>query len=241
MEVCDRRMGRQPEPIVIVPVIGSPASGKSTVVSGLLASPGGRVFRLREHARRRAEQDPALAAAVETTADELGWFADEIAMHLLDEAVAWARADSEDRLLLLENYPGGACEAEHVAAIATSGGAGAVEVIELVAPDVVVRRRARARLACAVCDPDLHRPAQVRPDGTSICGSCGSRLQDRASDSASVFDARLARFRDRVEGIRAAFTDAGVRVHRIPADADQDVCLDAARHVIRGLLERSSE
>src|SRR5579859_6063638 len=99
MEVSDTRMGRQREPIVIVPVIGPPAVGKSTLVSGLLASHGGQVFRLREQARRRAEYDPVLATSIVKTADELGWFADGIAVSLLDEAVACARAASNDRLM----------------------------------------------------------------------------------------------------------------------------------------------
>ena len=226
---------------MIIPVIGPPAAGKSTLVTALLASHGGRVFRMRDYARRQAEQDPGLAAAIEATVDELGWFSEEVAMRLLEEAVGQSAAAVSDSQMYLENYPGGACEADHLARMGRRGPAAVVEAVELVVPDAEVNLRSRRRRVCAVCEPDLHRPAEAHAGSANVCARCGSRLQGRAADSPSVFSARLARYRDRIDGIRRAFSASDVRLHRIPADGDPGACLDAACRSLARLLERSSE
>jgi hypothetical protein len=78
-----RRLGpilRAPPPLA---VMGSPASGKTTLTTALSAAPGIVVFRLRDFCTAQARHDRVLAAHLRTSPDPLGWLDDQIVATVL--------------------------------------------------------------------------------------------------------------------------------------------------------------
>jgi adenylate kinase family enzyme len=202
----------------LVAVIGPPAVGKSTATSRV-AEQGARVWRLREFAQRYRINHPELDHLF-ATADPLGWLRDDVVRILLDAALGdLAVAD----VMLLENLPGNAAQLRHLVEVAATNGF-RLQVVELAAPDSLLRCRVAARRVCPCCEPDPrgdpHRPAHGQSDTPEHCARCGSPLRVRRGDEPSLFRARLARFRGNHPGIRVAAHELAVPYRVIDATAD---------------------
>ncbi|MGH8887550.1 MAG: hypothetical protein ACRDYX_20750 [Egibacteraceae bacterium] len=206
-------------------------------------------FRLRDFSARQAGNDPLLTRQLVASPDPLGWLPDAVVHDLLVAAFEQDRFPVGDaELVVLENFPGNAAQAACLmdvlwrARVALPARLGAVE---LVAPDAVVWRRAATRRACPGCEPDErgdpHLPAVESPERPGRCASCGTALQPRKGDAPAMLARRLARFRNNIDAIRAAFFAEGIDVYRIDATAPlSSVGQEAQRHCQR-LLRGADE
>ena len=91
---------------LVVPVIGPPAAGKTTLIAQLGQEPGRAFFRLREHVPKD------VLAATATSADCLGWI-DEFtvadALHQYFEVIV---NDPAVHTVLMDNFPGSASQVD---------------------------------------------------------------------------------------------------------------------------------
>ncbi|MFC0844669.1 nucleoside monophosphate kinase [Streptomyces noboritoensis] len=204
-------------PTSVVAVLGPPASGKTTVADALADAHGAAVFRVREAAHRMARTEPIIAAAVEATADPLGWLPDLLAHDLartaLDAAVG--------RLVVLEGYPGNRVQAQALALLLRAR-CRRLSVIELTArPGTLAARLARRRV-CAVCDPapgGPRRQAATDASRPGRCGACGAQLSVRDTDRGEKAELRQARYTANLPGVRAAFAhETEMAWHRLTTD-----------------------
>lgn len=221
---------------LVVPLLGPPAAGKTTLTMRLGQEPGRRVFRLREHVSKEA-----LAATV-TRPDRLGWLdeftvADAVCGYL--ETVA---SDPTAHTVLLDNFPGSPSQVgpllTMVWAIAPSCH---VEAVELVADAKLLKQRALGRKVCHQCerDPisDPRIPAMASRDDPWRCADCGNLLHPRRGDSPSLFKARMQRYQQTADGICSALKDAGVMVSQLDSSSD----LDGVAKLLTPLLISRSE
>ena len=220
-----------------IAVLGPPASGKSTVTAALAGRLTASVFRLREFAHDYGRRAPHLAGLL-APVDALGWLRDPGVAHLLHAAFmngALSRATS----VLLENLPGNRTQLEHIVALAAVTGA-SLGVVELTAPDDLLRSRASARRVCPRCEPDPrgdpHRPALGLPGDPLRCARCGGSLVARLSDAPHQFEAKLARYRSTIDDIRRSAQSWGLPYLMVDAAADRATLLSAAEAAARSLL-----
>ncbi|APE33184.1 hypothetical protein BOX37_03500 [Nocardia mangyaensis] len=205
---------------LLVPILGPPASGKTTLTLALGKSPDRHVFRLREHVppevvRQTASHGPR----------DLGWIDDDVVNPAVRLYLSTVATDSRIHTVLLDNYPGTGQQVEALLGIARELAPGcAVEPIELVLDAPARRKRARARRVCHRCerDPaaDPRLPASASTFGGWICGNCGSLLHPRRGDAPSLFAARTRRHDDTVEDVRIAFDRAGIPTNSVDAADD---------------------
>ena len=80
-------------------------------------------------------------------------------------------------------------------------------------------RRARERRVCHRCERDPIRdprlPAQSSAEDDQRCARCNGILHPRRGDAPRLLRARMQRYRQTADGIRAAFAAAGVVVVRL--------------------------
>ncbi|WP_433358865.1 nucleoside monophosphate kinase [Streptosporangium sp. CA-115845] len=209
---------------VAVSVLGPPASGKSTLTSALATRHGGRIFRLREYAHRRAADEPALAAAMHARADALGWLPDRLALRLVGDALRGAYHPLAGAPVLLEGYPGNAVQAAHLAKLLRRCD-GMLVVLDLHLDQDTAWQRARTRRVCPRCESDTgtdpHRPAPAAPDGE--CAQCAGPLRPRHGDTPSALAARADRFHQHRPQIRRA-----LQVHHVPWHTLSTQCAPSA-------------
>ena len=201
-------------------LIGPPAAGKSTIARTLTGRSGVRVFRLREFARHARITDPRVRRLLAGT-DAPGWCGDSLVAYCLRRAFVEGRPPLG--VVVLEDLPGSHVQMGQVHAMAALREAPLL-VVELDAPDRVLRQRAAAGPA---------RPA----GGSRPCG--GPHLparRDAAPDVPAVFDARLARYRERIVEIRRGAALRGGPCHRVDASRGVDDCVDAVLALCRPLL-----
>lgn len=223
----------------VVALLGPPGSGKSTVAAALAAERGDvRVFRLREFAHQQARTDRAVAEALVGSRDPLGWLPDTVAALLLRRALESYAPDGG--VLLMESYPGSPAQARSlVRDLAWTGCE--CGVIELTAPEPVLRQRIRHRFVCGACDPQRRRPARPHPNRPASCASCGTDLERRTNDARSVADRRLARYRHHAPQTRAVLETGGLARHTIDTDQDKPLVIAAVLSAFRSLLPTPSD
>ncbi|MEV0354574.1 hypothetical protein AB0H71_00760 [Nocardia sp. NPDC050697] len=211
---------------IVVPILGPPAVGKTTLTLHLGADPRRRVFRLREHV---PVED---LAATASAADRLGWLHDSIVeaalRGFLERTADLALLDT----VLLDNFPGTSEQVRMlVTVLADIAPQCALEPVELELGERARARRAGQRRVCHHCeqDPiaDPRMPAARVASRTWSCARCGGLLHPRRGDAPSLFAARTRRHRDATAEIRAAFRCLGHPVTTL--DADQEPALLAAR------------
>ncbi|RBO78529.1 nucleoside/nucleotide kinase family protein [Nocardia puris] len=222
---------------LLVPILGPPASGKTTLTLALGKNLDRHVFRLREHVppevvRQTASHGPR----------DLGWIDDDIVNPAVRRYLSTVAADSRIHTVLLDNYPGTGAQAEMLLEMSRALAPGcAIEPIELVLDAPTRRKRARARRVCHRCehDPaaDPRLPAAPSKAGGWTCGNCGALLHPRRGDAPSLFAARTRRHDDTVEEVRAAFDRAGVVTNHVDA---ADAASTVARIVEPLLIVRST-
>jgi adenylate kinase len=216
---------------LVVPVIGPPAAGKTTLIAQFGREPGRAIFRLREHVPKD------VLAATATSAVCLGWI-DEFtvadALHRYFEVIV---NDPTVHTVLLDNFPGSASQVDQLLATLWAVTPPChIEVVEVVTDTKVLKARARIRKVCHRCerDPisDPRVPAVASAHDPWQCAACGDLLHPRRGDSPSLFKARMQRYQRAADGIRDGFTSAGVTVSQLDT-SDQ---LDGAVKLLSPLL-----
>jgi adenylate kinase family enzyme len=203
-----------------IAVIGPPAAGKTTLTIQLGQVPGRRVFRLREHVPQ-----PILAATA-SDAQRQGWIDDFTVFTTVHEYVEAMISEGTARTLLLDNFPGTGTQVSlFLSVLRQLAPACTVSAIELAADPLVLHRRARTRRVChycerdPLCDPRL--PAEASQTDPGHCARCDHLLDMRRGDEPTVYTARMRRYQQLAEGIREAFTTAGIGVR--PFDSSRSL------------------
>ncbi|MEV0359394.1 hypothetical protein AB0H71_25390 [Nocardia sp. NPDC050697] len=222
---------------LLVPILGPPASGKTTLTLALGKSPDRQVFRLREHVspeivRQTASHGPR----------DLGWIDDDVVDLAVRQYLSAVAANSRICTVLLDNYPGTGKQVDMLLDTTRVLAPDCIfEPIELVLDAPARRKRARARRVCHRCehDPaaDPRLPATPSKLGGWTCGNCGSLLHPRRGDAPSLFAARTKRHDDTVEDVRAAFDRVGIATNSVDA---ADAAATVARIVEPLLIVRST-
>ncbi|MEU4418312.1 hypothetical protein [Nocardia salmonicida] len=208
---------------LLVPILGPPASGKTTLTLALGKDPDRHVFRLREHV-----PPEAVMATASNGPRNLGWIDESV---VAPAVRAYLHTVAEDPLIhtvLMDNYPGTAVQVRTLLDIVeTLAPRCAVEPVELVLDPKVRRKRAQSRRVCHRCehDPaaDPRMPAKPSRVGGWICANCKSLLHTRRGDAPSLFAARTRRHDDTVDRVRTAFSSAGIATNTLDAIAPVSV------------------
>ncbi|MFI8976899.1 hypothetical protein ACIGO9_28730 [Nocardia asteroides] len=203
----------------MVPILGPPASGKTTLTLALGKDPDRHVFRLREH----VPPEVVMATASHGPRD-LGWIDESVVAPAVLAYLTTVAEDSRIHTVLMDNYPGTADQVRGLLKIIESLAPQCeVEPVELVLDPKERRKRAQKRRVCHRCehDPagDPRIPATASRIGGWRCANCNSLLHPRRGDSPSLFTARSQRHHDTVDQVRAAFETAGVNTNTLDAIA----------------------
>ncbi|WP_174552124.1 hypothetical protein [Nocardia sienata] len=201
----------------MVPILGPPAAGKSTLALALGADPPRRVFRLREHV------PVDVLAATTSAADRLGWIDDSVVDPAVRRYLTEAAENSHVDAVLMDNFPGtGAQTRMLIDAIVDIAPECALKPVELLLDEKTRKRRARQRRVCHGCekDPisDPRMPAEATAPHSWTCARCGSLLHPRRGDAPSLFAARSRRHQDSTDGIRTTFATAGYPMSTLNAN-----------------------
>ncbi|MEV0339440.1 hypothetical protein AB0H49_10465 [Nocardia sp. NPDC050713] len=205
---------------LVVPILGPPAVGKTTLTLAL----GNRA---RRHTFRLRDQVPAdVLAATAGTAAHLGWIGTDIVDQALHSYLDFVVQRDVD-VVLMDNFPGSAGQVSLLLeAVAHSAPMARVEPLELHADSKVLRNRARQRRVCQRCekDPvaDPRIPAKPSLFDDWLCGKCGALLHFRRGDAPRLLEARTKRFDSSIDKIRAAFTANGVDIALLDATLPAD-------------------
>lgn len=221
---------------VAIPVFGPPAAGKTTLTAALGALPGRAVFRLREHVPE------TILAATATSAERLGWIDDFTVVTALRGYIEATASSSAAHTVLFDNFPGSGAQVRFFLTVLEQHAPGcAVRAVELAADTTTLYRRAFQRRVCHRCERDPIRdprlPAVPSADDAQRCARCGGILHPRRGDAPRLLRARLNRYRQTADGIREAFTAAGVPVTQLDGGASADQTAEA----MTVLLTRSSQ
>ncbi|MBF6125525.1 AAA family ATPase [Nocardia brasiliensis] len=197
---------------LVIPLIGPPAAGKTTLATLLGSAPGRQIFRLREH----IPKDVLTATAVSSR--RLGWIDDLTVAQALGSYFATVKA--ETHTVLLDNFPGSPRQVDRLlATLQPLAPLCRVEAVEVVTDAKTLKQRAQSRKVCHSCehDPisDPRLPAIATRDDPWTCSKCSGLLHPRRGDSPRLLKARLQRYHESAPGIRAAFDAAGVPVTRL--------------------------
>ncbi|MFD4401140.1 hypothetical protein ACFWPH_00095 [Nocardia sp. NPDC058499] len=202
---------------IVVPILGPPAAGKSTLALALGADPSRRVFRLRE-------QVPVdVLVATTSAADRLGWVDDSVVDPAVRSYLEEAAENGDVDAVLMDNFPGTGDQTQLLIDAVVDIAPGCVlEPVELLLDDRTRRRRAKRRRVCHSCekDPisDPRMPAEATTPHSWTCARCGSLLHPRRGDAPSLFAARSRRHQDSTDAIRTTFTNAGYPVSTLNAN-----------------------
>jgi adenylate kinase len=194
-----------------IALTGPPAAGKSALTLRLAQERGYSVFRLREHVPQ------AVLAATATDAGRVGWIDNFTVMSSVQGYLEQAASDPAVSTVLLDNFPGTETQVSLFLSllrqVAPGCSAGAAE---LTAPELVLRQRSGARRVCGYCerDPlcDPRLPAQPSAADPQRCARCDHLLTARHGDEPTVCHARMRRYHELADGVRQAFTHAGIPV-----------------------------
>jgi adenylate kinase len=198
----------------VIPVIGPPAAGKTTLTIKLAEQPGCHVFRLREHV------PDTILAATATSAERLGWIDDLTVTRALRAFIGMVMFDGTVQTVLLDNFPGSNTQVRLLlGTLHRLAPACAVHPVELVADRAVREHRVRDRRVCHQCEHDpIHdprMPALANPADPHHCARCGGVLHPRRGDAPRLLAARTQRYEAEAIGMRAAFADARVELVRL--------------------------
>jgi adenylate kinase family enzyme len=202
-------------------IIGPPAAGKTTLTMQLGQMPGRRVFRLREHVPE------TILAATATSVERLGWIDDFTVITTVHEYIEALIREGQVHTLFLDNFPGTGTQVRlFLSVLRHLAPECAVRPVELVADPMVLRRRASTRRVCRYCerDPlcDPRLPAEPDSSDPQRCARCNHLLDMRHGDAPDIYKARMQRYYQMAEGIRAAFAAVGVAVTQLDSSRSLD-------------------
>ncbi|SNY85896.1 hypothetical protein SAMN04244553_3792 [Nocardia amikacinitolerans] len=219
---------------LVVPILGPPAVGKTTLTLALGSDARRQTFRLRD-------QVPVQVLAATTgTAERLGW----IDTHIVDQTLRSYLDSIVNRdvdVVLMDNFPGSAEQVSLLLdALAHSAPTARVEPIEMRAEGKVLHNRARRRRVCQRCEKDPVADPRI-PARSSVlddwhCGRCGTLLHLRRGDAPRLLAARTKRFDSSINEIRAAFTANGIDITIL----DAALPTDNAIHLVEPMLNSGS-
>ncbi|MEU2254439.1 hypothetical protein ABZ540_14880 [Nocardia xishanensis] len=219
---------------LVVPILGPPAVGKTTLTLALGDDARRRSFRLRD-------QVPAeVLAATAGTVERLGWIDTDIVGQTMRSYLD-SLVHRDVDVVLMDNFPGSAEQVSLLLdTLAHSAPRARVEPIEMRADSKVLRKRARHRRVCQRCekDPvaDPRIPARSSLLDDWLCGKCGALLHFRRSDAPRLLEARTKRFNSSIGEIRAAFTTNGIDITIL----DAALPADRAIHLVEPMLNSRS-
>jgi adenylate kinase family enzyme len=195
-------------PGAYISVLGPPAVGKSTLVSGLVRRTGWPLFKIRDFFYGHLATEPRLQLMAQRT-DSLGWFSDDLVQEILASAFP-AGLIKNGTPIIVESFPGSKCQVRQLMAVVGNPEL----VIVMSAPNHVLRRRAAERVVCSNCDHDpqsqAHRPAAPSPHHPGHCAGCDGPLSHRADDDPASFRRRMLRYNTNWPEIAYAFGRAHV-------------------------------
>jgi adenylate kinase len=204
-----------------VAVIGPPAVGKTTLTMQLCRLPGWRVFRLREHVPE------TILAATATGVERLGWIDDFMVITTVHQYIDTSIREGQVHTLLLDNFPGTGTQVSlFLSVLRQLASHCTVRAVELTADPMVLRRRASMRRVCHYCerDPlcDPRIPAEASAADPRRCACCDHWLHMRHGDVPAVYKARMQRYYQVAQGIRSAFTTAGIAMTQLDSSRSLD-------------------
>jgi adenylate kinase len=211
---------------LVVPVLGPPGAGKTTLTTHLARMPGRRVFRLREHVSRET------LIATASSADRLGWIDDAAVATVLHHYVDLLAHSAAAHTVLLDNFPGAGPQVGLLFSVLRQAAPdSAVRAIELIASQGELALRTARRRVCQHCerDPvgDPRLPAVADRRDLRRCGECGHVLDPRRGDSPGLLSARMLRYRESIATIRSAMRSAHVPVQQVSSECSLEELADA--------------
>ncbi|MET8425452.1 AAA family ATPase [Nocardia sp. NPDC004860] len=217
--------------LLVVPLFGPPAAGKTTLTMVLGRQDGRRVFRLREHVPRE------VLSATAGSSEQLGWIDDHIVEAALRDYFRRVADDPDAHTVLMDNFPGSAKQVgQFLSVLEEFDPLSRVEAVEVHTDSRTLKQRAQNRKVCHRCerDPisDPRLPAIPKPDDIWACSRCDGVLHPRRGDSPRLLRARSQRYQNAAIGIRTAFADWGIDV----TDLDTTTTIDGASNLLSPLL-----
>jgi adenylate kinase family enzyme len=205
--------------MLIAGIIGPPASGKTTLLTGL--APLGPIFRL------RTGVNPC--ELVDESGRPKPWLAPDVVQGAFTRAVKRAHCRSE-RILMCDNFPGNEDQVDLLVM------AGATVIVKLTAQRWEIFDRADRRRVCHDCESDpLHEPrtaaaSSVKQPGT--CAVCGSVLRRRRGDERVALQQRVNRYQVNLVGIEHRCLQLDVEIRSFDTGRGAAV----TREVVRNYL-----
>ncbi|WP_228791205.1 AAA family ATPase [Nocardia puris] len=199
---------------MVVPLIGPPAAGKTTLAMVLGSEPGRRIFRLREHVPRQ------VLSATATDSQRLGWIDEDTVETALRGYFTRVYEDPDVHTVLMDNFPGSASQVDQLVSVLREFAPPYhIEAIEVVTDAKTLKQRAHNRKVCHRCerDPisDPRLPAIPKPSDPWACAQCGGLLHPRRGDSPRLLKARIQRYQNAAGAIRSGFADSGIPVTQL--------------------------
>ncbi|QLY30406.1 AAA family ATPase [Nocardia huaxiensis] len=216
---------------LVIPIFGPPAAGKTTLTVRLGEAHGRTTFRLREHVSKQA------LAATAASSEQLGWIDDFTVADALRAYFTTVHSDPAVHTVMLDNFPGSGIQVDQLLAILWAlTPTPHIEAVEVVTDAKTLKQRARTRKVCHQCERDpIHDPrlpAMPSAGDPWQCARCGGLLHPRRGDSPRLFRARLQRYHQAAEGIRAGFTRCGITVTQL----DTTNTIEGAAELLAPLL-----
>ncbi|GAB4588983.1 AAA family ATPase [Nocardia sp. IFM 10818] len=217
--------------LLVVPLFGPPAAGKTTLTMVLGGEDGRRVFRLREHVPH------TVLSATAGSSERLGWIDDPTVEAALRDYFQGVFGDPEAHTVLMDNFPGSADQVGQLLSVLEEFDPPCrVEAVEVHTDARTLKQRAQNRKVCHRCerDPisDPRLPAIPKADDIWSCSRCDGVLHPRRGDSPRLSRARHQRYQNAAVGIRTAFVERGVEVTNL----DTTTTIEGAANLLAPLL-----
>ncbi|WP_433662478.1 hypothetical protein ACQPW1_10185 [Nocardia sp. CA-128927] len=217
--------------LLVVPLFGPPAAGKTTLTMVLGKEPGRRVFRLREHVPHE------VLSATASDSKQLGWIDERTVESAVRGYLREVHDDPDVHTVLLDNFPGEASQVDQLLLVLGELDPPChVEAIEVHTDIKTLKQRAKNRKVCHRCeqDPisDPRLPAIPQTGDPWACSNCGNLLHPRRGDSPRLLRQRDQRYRNAAVGIRDAFSNAGIEVTSL----DTTTTIEGAAGLLAPLL-----
>lgn len=225
--------------ITFLSILGPPGAGKTSIVLQLANQLNGRILRLGNLVRGYESEHEDFSPA----RDALGWLDEASVRTVIDAALGSLKSPTPEKLVIFDNFPGTLAQIEYLESKAKRSGYRLL-LVELEAPDPVVRERVSNRRVCFRCEPnnfgDPHAPQESLPESLEVCATCLGPLSRRPNDLAEIFELRLRRYRKNIGPIRSHLEKADTASRTVSAIGAATACLGEVKSICDEFLSGST-